>query len=368
MHVLFEWYNFSHVDTHTTDSATRVESHARNHRNFLREAQTGNILLQITNPHTTHVEHAREGVLGGKHTDSESPSRKLLQENSVVFDAEKIAAVKVTIASAKESLLDDLMLLRTHTYGTVFDSSSDMSCVISAGILQNEIVVSFANVLKKDGWTLKPLCSKQQILEFSKYEVQCPLVSAPLMRIYENTIVIAEYYAYMMNSRCLSNMSISCLRPGLFSAKSVLQVSPRLPSLNQSDTSIYNETTDLNDEQDLISFTILTVFYTASDIMSFDRSEILVMISVFISMDALYDDDIYRDMLRHNQFTLGRLIRDLFDCNLHDTITCEKKNLPLLTVFAAIFIIILIITIFLPVPSVIVFYLWTFGLVYGNPI
>jgi len=294
-----------------------------------------------------------------------SRGRRLLQQPVSPVDTAKLAAIKASLEGEKGALLDDLTLLRTQTYGTVFESS-DMSCVISAGILQNEIVMSFANVLQKDGWTLKPLCSKQQIVDFSKTPAQCPLVSAPLVRVYENTVVLAEYYGYMMQSGCLSNMSISCLSPPLFAAKGVMEVAPGLPPFNQSQRSIYNDTHDLSKEQDVISFYILSVFYTASDIMSFDRSELLSMVAGFITMDALYDDTLYTDMVRRNQFTVGRLVRDLFNCNLRDTITCQKKNLPLLAVFTVMFLITLALTILLPIPSVIVFYMWTLGLFYGT--
>jgi len=206
-------------------------------------------------------------------------------------DTAKLAAIKASLEGEKSALLDDLTLLRTQTYGTVFESN-DMSCVISAGILQNEIVMSFANVLQKDGWTRKPLCSKQQIMDFSTTPAQCPLVSAPLVRVYENTIVLAEYYGYMMKSGCLSNMSVSCLPPPLFAAKGVVEVAPGIPSFNQSQRSIYNDTRDLTKEEDIISFTMLSLFYAASDIMSFDRSELLSTITVFITMDALYNDTI----------------------------------------------------------------------------
>jgi len=115
-----------------------------------------------------------------------------------------------------------------------------------------------------------------------------------------------------------------------------------------------------------ISRILLSVFYFDTDIVSFDRSEILGMIYTFISMDALYDDIVYQDMLVHNEFTIGRLIGGLFDCNLYDTMTCHKKKLPLLPVFTAVLLIIFIATVFVPIPTVVIVFLWTFGLVYGT--
>jgi len=292
--------------------------------------------------------------------------RGLLQTQTPYFDSAQLEAVEDSIAFLQATLLDELMLLRTQTYGTVFEASNDMSCVISAGILQDEIVISFANVLRKDGWTIKPQCTKQQILDFSQLPAECPLVSAPLLRVYANTVVIAEYYAYMLNSGCLSNMSVSCLRPSLFTGKGVLEVLPRISALNESRQDTYNATTNLDNEQDVISHTLLSVFYFVTDIVSFDRSEILNMIYTFISMDALYDDVLYQDMLVRNEFTIGRLIRDLFDCNLRDTITCHKKKLPLLPVFTAVLLTIFVVTVFLPIPTVVIVLLWTFGSVYGT--
>ena len=301
---------------------------------------------------------SNEGVL--------APRRRLLQQDTRLFDADKVAKVKEIIEEQKKGLLDELTLMRTQTYGSIFDSSRDMSCVISAGLLQNEVIISFANVLKKDGWSLKPLCTKQQILAFSQLTPQCPLLSVPVVRVYDNTIVLAEYYAYMMKSGCLSNMTVSCQPPPLFAAKGVLEIVPRLPPPTESLPPAYNETTGLQRERDIISFTILSVFYATSDLISFDRQEILSSITVFISMDALYDDAVHASMVRENQYTAGRLIRDLFDCNLRDSISCEKKNLPLLSVLVVVFVIILAITVILPVPSVVVFFMWTLGIVYGT--
>ena len=297
-------------------------------------------------------------------------SRHLLQEQNPLkpyFDSQKFVSVQNDVNTQTNTLLNELAVLRAETYATVFDSTNGMSCVISSGTLLNDIVMSFATVLKKDGWSIKPVCSKQQTLDFSLFDVKCPLAAAPLNRVYENTLIIAEYYAYMMSSGCLANMSISCLRPGRFSAVGVIAVTPRLPQRNlSSPVAIYNEQSDLKSEQDFISYSILTFFYAASDMLSFDRSQILEMVSIFISMDALYSDHIYNVMVQRNEFTAGRLIRDLFDCNLRDTISCEKKSLSLLTVFAAVFLITLLVTVMLPVPSVIVFYLWTIGLLYGT--
>jgi len=302
-----------HVDT-PDDLALQAEHFAGQHGGM--PANTMQSTQAVLKPPRAIVSQTQDATVPAH--PGRGAQRGLLQTQTPYFDSAQLEAVKDSIAFSQTTLLEKLMLLRTQTYGTVVEAS------------------------------------------------ECPIVSAPLLRVYENTVVIAEYYAYMLNSGCLSNMSVSCLRSSLFTGKGVLEVVPRLSPLNESRQDIYNATTDLDNEQDVISYTLLSVFYFVTDIVSFDRSEILNKIYTFISMDALYDDMLYQDMLVHNEFTIGRLIRDLFDCNLPDTITCHKKKLPLRPVLTAVLLIIFIVTVFLPIPTVVIVFLWTFGLVYGT--
>ena len=81
----------------------------------------------------------------------------------------------------------------------------------------------------------------------------------------------------------------------------------------------------------------------------------------FVSTDALYD----KEVLRHYEYLVGRLMKDYFSCNLQQTITCDKKNLSLLSVFGVLFVLIIVLHFMLPILSVISFFLWTLRLTWG---
>ena len=91
----------------------------------------------------------------------------------------------------------------------------------------------------------------------------------------------------------------------------------------------------------------------------------MTLLLAFSSLSALADDELYHDMTVKNQFSLGRIIRDMLVCNFEDTIYCEKKNIRLLDSFLAMFFILLVLSFTLPIPSVLYYLMWVFGLSYG---
>ena len=46
----------------------------------------------------------------------------------------------------------------------------------------------------------------------------------------------------------------------------------------------------------------------------------------FVSTDALYDEEVQARMVRNNEYSVGRLMKDYFSCNLQQPITCDKKK------------------------------------------
>ena len=75
------------------------------------------------------------------------------------------------------------------------------------------------------------------------------------------------------------------------------------------------------------------------------------LILSFASIDAQDNETLYKEITLNNQFSLGRITRDLLTCDFEDTIYCEKENLKLLDSFVAMFVILLVISYTIPIPS-----------------
>jgi len=120
--------------------------------------------------------------------------------------------------------------------------------------------MNFARVLAKDGWTVKPVCTRTQLLAFSQSIPICPILTAPFTRAYTNTLIIAQYYAHMVQSTCLTNMSVSCMKAPEFHETGIINALPRL----SRDPKFTNQTLqDLAQEKDVISYFFLQFFYAA---------------------------------------------------------------------------------------------------------
>jgi len=286
-----------------------------------------------------------------------------IQTQVPFFDVSLFGQIFGDVAARNEELPDDLARILTETFSDAFDSSDSKSCMLSFGTVQNDIIMNFARVLSKDGWTVKPVCTRAQLVAFSQTIPVCPILTAPFTRAYTNTLIIAQYYAFMVQSTCLTNMSVSCMRPAEYTEQGIINALPRL----SRDPKFTNQTQqqDLMHEKDIISYYIIRFFYAITDLISFDRAFMMSSVMAFSSTDALYDDDILDEMVRKNEYSIGRLLHDYFNCGLKDTISCNSKNLSLLPVVASLFIVICIIHFVLPVPSVVSFFLWTLGLTYG---
>jgi len=285
-----------------------------------------------------------------------------LRNTKYFFDVSSFGAIFDDVTESNRDLENQLTNVRLKTFSDAFDSSDDTGCMLSFGTVQNDIIMNFARVLAKDGWTVKPVCTRKQMLQFARTVPACPILTAPFTRIYDNTMILAKYYAYMTQSGCLTNMSISCLPKAVFTETGILNALPRL----SQDAKFTNQTLqNISQEKDILSLYILKFFYFTTDFITFDRSAMMSGVMAFVSTDALYDETVQATMVRNNEYSIGRLMKDYFSCSLQQTISCEKKNLSLLPVFAALFIVISVVHMVLPVPSVISFFLWTIGLTWG---
>ena len=312
----------------------------------------------------------QSGVSSSESADSISSSLSSSRDSAIsqlqgqmpFFDVSLFSDIFSDVAARNQRLDDELRTIRVTTFSDAFDSSDATSCMLSFGTVQNDIIMNFAKVLQKDGWSVKPVCTQKQLLAFSTSVPVCPILTAPFTRAYANTLTIAQYYAYMVQSGCLTNMSVSCLRTPEYAKQGIVNALPRL----STDVKYTNNTLqDLKLEKDPISYVILRFFYTATDFISFDRSVLMSSVMAFTSTDALYDDLELDKMVRNNEYSIGRLLHDYFSCNLQQTISCSNKNLSLLPVGVSLFIVLLLLHLALPIPSVVSFFLWVWGLSYG---
>ena len=299
-------------------------------------------------------------------TEAQSPGREAGRTEMPIivpfFDTTRFQDIFSDVDARNSRVDADLDQIRSETFSSAFGSADGASCMLSFGTVQNKIIMNFAKVLAKDGWTVKRPCTPRQLSDFADLVPECPLFTAPFTRAYQNTITISAYYAYLFQSGCLQNMSISCLRSADFAEAGIIQALPRLSQRVKFQTSTEE---DVYKEKDQISYYILRFFYAVTDLVSFNRASIMNSVMAFASMDALYNDDIHDEMVRQNEYSLGRLLKDYFTCGLKDTISCGKKNTSLLPAFVAMFLVILVVHLTLPIPSVLSFYLWTVGLTSG---
>ena len=180
-----------------------------------------------------------------------STALQQIHQQMPFFDVSKFAEIFDDVAVRNAQLPIDLATILTDTYSDAFDSGNSTSCMVSFGTLQNDIIINFARVLAKDGWTVKRVCTRAQLETFSQTVPNCPILTAPFVRAYENTMILAKYYAYMVQSTCLSNMSVSCQRPSTYTETGIINSLPRL----SKDPKFTNRTMqDVAEEKDIISF------------------------------------------------------------------------------------------------------------------
>ena len=133
------------------------------------------------------------------------------------------------------------------------------------------------------------------------------------------------------------------------------------------DHAISPNTTD-PENNTISSFPVLLSKYTVGAFVSIFQLPTSYYKGVFfnsISLEAVSNDDEYRYLRENHEYTIGRIIRDTFRCNFEDSIQCEKQNNGLLLSFTTMFVFILLIVTFFPLPSVIKFFVWTLGLTLG---
>jgi len=301
------------------------------------------------------------------HHTTETPSsasRRLLQS--------KVAGIDLSIFQISDQTIERIMDNADRNAANfpdkrkvlldMFDSGVGFSCVIDYGVLLNSIIQRFANFLQRDGWRAKRTCSRAEMRQISTQDILCPVVMKPVERLLYNTNVLIKYYQYMALSSCLQNMSVSCLPPALYQVSGAYE---SILSVDTANVSIPEVDAVDKDEGDIFSNAIIQIFSFVSGTIGFDYKNTVTLVLAFSSLSALGDDELYHEMTLKNQFSLGRIVRDMLVCDFEDTIYCEKKNIKLLDSFLAMFFVLLVLSFTLPIPSVLYYFMWVLGLSYG---
>ena len=215
--------------------------------------------------------------------------------------------------------------------------------------------------LQRYGWEQIETCSGSAREQFLVFVAQtCPAAETVLWTVINNTITLVEYYKHLQDVGCLTNSSISCLKPAENSHKTPASAFPRI----KREKVPTNAHLQHNDTEPLLS-SFIDILKTGLDFIDLGETSREEILWGFLSVDAAYNDDEYNLQASRNEFSLGRVAREFFTCDLKESLECSKVRSPLIPVFVAVFVFIFLITFFAPIPSVITFFLWTLGLTYG---
>lgn len=332
-----------HVQTHNTNITSQTSLHKNVHPH---SRQTR------TRPHT-YVSTATDNTVYME-DDTKFSSRRLLQmqENS---PSPGLTVTQHWMPGEDSVILDNAALLRKA-------ERPPNTCIITDGVFINEIITFFAIVLEKDGWRAKQACTVQDVLQ-QQTPLSCPVIEAPLRRVIDNVIFLVKYYIRIQNSNCLVNAAISCL-PQV--NKTFVSVSSLIPRVRELDKYQVLTSDQGKKDPDIIVNTLLSggSFMLQATGRGNTTQNKRVLFS-FMSTDAVSNDELYVDMVQRNEYSIGRITRDIFSCSLEKVVNCEEKRIPLSLSFVCNFILILIIVTVLPIPSVISFFMWTIGLTIG---
>jgi len=220
--------------------------------------------------------------------------------------------------------------------------------------------------LQRYGWRQIDTCSQTGAAQWADFlEQTCPLAETVIWTVVNNTITLFRFYKYLADSNCLQNSSIPCLKPAKNVHATPAEAFPRIKHLRAPNNSAVNASIDVStDNEPVIAAFINTIdlFLEWIDIGSTSRQEVLWG---FLSTDAAFNETEFSAQINANEFSIGRILREFFTCDLEETLECERVRSPLAASFAAMFSFLLLFTLFVPLPSVVTFFLWTLGLTYG---
>lgn len=209
---------------------------------------------------------------------------------------------------------------------------------------------------EREGWTAKKICEGEV-----SFAMTCPLVEGAVAHVIASTRVLVQYYAYVMfQTNCSRSMYVSCLPPAAANFSSITTAFPRIRAGNTSAGAPASA-----DPADPLVDAPLALLRRGLAALAITRRSVDRNFLGFVALDAMYDDALYADMRRRNEFSLGSLARDSVQCDLDEILSCRARNSRLPVIILTNVVLIWLVVTLLPVPSVVVFYLWTLGLTLG---
>jgi len=357
--------NFSNVTFNKPEST--LDSTTENVKTFVNKmpsavfhTRTNARKLQQMSNHThSHDVNVNVNPENENRKATQSNTRTLLQTDQTTailnrYDFSPITNLQVKIKDSTQDLYYRLLI-----------DSSNTPCVLSRGNFVDDILISFSNTMEINGWKGRPICTKEMANHIINTPLSCPIVEAPLKKLFYNVKTLILYYITLSNTNCLQNMATSCIPTKISTNQTIESLFPSVDAAGVRE--VYNISSDSTNYQqkDPILDLIWALMTNIFSIFNYDITQNSKYFFAFISTDALDDDELYYSLIANSQYSVGRLIRDASTCNLETTVTCDRRQIPLIMAFVLNFIFIYFLTLFFPIPSVLVFFLWTIGLTVG---
>ena len=333
----------------TTDETLNTEATVVTSRRRLLQTSS----LQISADDKTQGTHERTN------------RRKILQaspfENSTVATATAYAG-RVDLARVDEDQHRAAAIRTTHSRLRAPGDSPSPACSINTGSrVVGYISAQLRVSLRRHGWSELPECNTDDLAAWAAFfEGSCPAAEVVVGTVAQNVLTLIQYYTALNASGCLSNPDKSCLPPPLYSRGTAADAFPVIH--RETATGV---AAPVDDEREPVVTWFVRGLKEFLSLLSLGSQAQQEVIWGFFSLKAAYQDKAYEEQVAENSFSVGRILRETLTCDFEESLTCSKVRSPLLPSFFAVFFFLLLFTTFLPVPSVVAFFLWVIGLTTG---
>ena len=237
-------------------------------------------------------------------------------------------------------------------------------CSRMGSAVVDNVLLRFSTTFKMSGYGKLQECTGDELLANARQVLRCPLVDKPIQRWLRDFSTLSQYYEHMHTSQCLQNTRKSCLPTPAHQFTTIEDSIPKInveaKANNETEYKIWS-----TDDVDILTFVIIkSVQWFYSLFEGYLQNPAQSFLGV-VSIQAYSDDKVYKELVKSNKWSLGRVVRELCRCDFDDSINCRRVRSPLHISFFAIFILILLIHFFFPVHPVLSFFLWTLGLSVG---
>ena len=291
--------------------------------------------------------------------------RRLLEkspfENSTVATATAYAG-RVDLARVDDDQHRATAISTAHSRLRAPDDSPSPACSINTGSrVVGYISAQLRVSLRRHGWSELPECNTDDLAAWAAFfQGSCPAAEVVVGTVAQNVLTLIQYYAALNASGCLSDPDKSCLPPPLYTRGTAADA---FPLIHRETATGVAEPVD--DEREPVVTWFVRGLKEFLSLLSLGSQAQQEVIWGFFSLKAAYQDKAYEEQVAENSFSVGRILRETLTCDFEESLTCSKVRSPLLPSFFAVFFFLLLFTTFLPVPSVVTFFLWVIGLTTG---